>query len=697
MKLKPLFFFIAFFGSVFLVKAQPRIDFIDGDQLRIDKLDGVEDGRVETHDSVNTKLAGYVYFTLIDSIQRYISNQQFSDVDQRIYRDYLFRVMRRVYAGNYRQTARFEKVFTHFLAELKGIRKQALWPVLRQNPSLSVQMIGLIRYEAIADTFLNEAAQQIPDEVLQNFPQYSDRPYATRIVEEVTAIAPQVSKKYFIPTSAVYDVLKNSNDTAVVIFRKVIDWYGKKSNAQVLLADLLDGSMSISKADSITRNNAAYLKALMQIRIRRNPPAVYSVDKELEICALKMVREVNDLHNENNEAVRFAVVNSLSAEELYMLIVYSEEEIFTSTFNGIYKRLMLKLGKRSGFEFLRSMNDHRFRTFIKQCAAYGKLDGFLNTMTAQQRQILMVKFAANLGAPASDISEAVEVADAYTSISDSATLQIVQYTVKSELDQHREANNRKGLAIYGLLQNLFSGSGMFREDWYANISGQYQLPSIATIPSAKLFENNGTCVWYMNFYDDDDGDWSYRSFTATFRDALWKVDESNPLFVKINSVGGKPVEIYANKPKQEYEGQAFLEKYFDSAGIVPDVLVHRGHSYYASKTIEKATSGTKIFVLGSCGGYHNLSSIIDRSPEVSIISSKQIGVFQVNNPIVKALADNIREGSTIDWQKIWKAVDTKLKGTEPYARFQDYIPPHKNLGAIFIRAYNRIVEKENGN
>jgi hypothetical protein len=196
----------------------------------------------------------------------------------------------------------------------------------------------------------------------------------------------------------------------------------------------------------------------------------------------------------------------------------------------------------------------------------------------------------------------------------------------------------------------------------------------------------------MYFYDDEDGGESFRAFLNIFRDASWTIDERNKLFVKITSKGGKPIEIFANRPKEEYNGQAYLEHYFDSLNITPDVLIHRGHSYYAYKTIEKTKPGTKIFVLGSCGGYHNLSNIIEKAPDVNIISSKQIGVYAVNNPILKELADNMRKGTDINWQQLWMKVDARLKGSKDYGKFQDYIPPHKNLGAIFIRAYNKLIE-----
>lgn len=145
--------------------------------------------------------------------------------------------------------------------------------------------------------------------------------------------------------------------------------------------------------------------------------------------------------------------------------------------------------------------------------------------------------------------------------------------------------------------------------------------------------------------------------------------------------------IFANKPKHEYDGQEKVENVLYEAGLTPDVLIHRGHSYYAPKTVEKTKPSAKIFILGSCGGYNLLSSVIERSPDISIISSKQIGSYTVNNPVIKALAEEMRLGKDIVWQNVWNKLDASLKKSPAYSKFVDYIPPHKNLGAIFIKAY----------
>lgn len=670
-----------------------RMDFIRAEILRIDRLDGAEDGKVEVHDSLMDVLSHLAYFVWPDSIDHYITSSDFKDEDKKMYRDYLFRCMRRVSGSNYKKVIYFNSLFHHLYKEITGIHDNRLTGVLRQNVKLSVQTCGIYRYQPVAKSFLTYAARKMPDEILHDVDDYSDQPYAGQVVDAAAVYAPEIAKKYMLANNPVMDFIKASRDTAVRVILEITNVYGKKSHAYVLLDAIVKGKMTVREADSLCADPKALFTALNNIRKEKAPLAAYSLEKELEIQSLKLVRQINDLHNESDE-VRFACIDKFTPDQLYTLIVYSQEDIFTSTFNGIFRRLMSRMGPGNGYKMIQETGTNRFRTFIKQCAAYGKLEQFLITMTPEQRNVLMIKFAANLDKHENDISQAVEVADAYTSINDPNIKKTLQQTFSIELERVVGANNKSGKIIYGVLQNLFANSVMFGRDWYGNVSSTYKLPRLDVLPGAKLFETNHKCVWQIYFYDDDDGDVSFRDFLNTFHDHSWNI-EDHGLYVKIVSAAGKPVDIYANKPKDEYEGQAFLENYFDSLGITPDVLVHRGHSYYASKTIEKTRPGTRIFVLGSCGGYHNLSNIIDKSPEVSIISSKQIGIHQINNPILRELADNIASGKDINWQQMWDRIDRRLKGSSSdiYEKWLDYIPPHKNLGAIFIQSYNKLMEE----
>jgi hypothetical protein len=665
--------------------------YIDDEQERIDRLDGVLDGRVYLGEPSATAYAGKVYFTLIDSLQRLIDKPGFEESKRKLFRDHIYLQLRKINSRNYYAVKRYDNLFRFIMAEINAISQKNLLPHLVSNIPQAFNTFGIFKNESCTDLFLIIAAQTRPDIVFKNYDTYSKNPYATRVVVEAAKIAPVTVKRYFNKGDPIYETLKQSDDTTIKVLMQIMAKYTRKSNAFALIDDIVNGKLTMDKADAIGKQPQKYLQTLLNIRSRKNPLGAHSVDQELEVYSLKFIRVLNELHNEK-DAVRFASIENFSAEELYTLMVYSEEEIFTSTFNGLFARLMVKMGPVSGFEFLAKLGDNRFRTFIKMCAGYGKLPSFLQTMTPVYQQMLMIKFASGLE-QYNDLSQAVQVADAFGSITDTLVLKILRGTVKLEYVKHLSQKNVRGITIYGLLSNLFVDKNIGTDEWFASVSNQYALPGFDKIENSKLFDRDEVNRWLIYFYDDEDGDASFTTFLKTFADSNWTVVDSG-IYVIIESKHGKHVEIYSNKPKNEYDGQDKLEKLFAANGYSPNVMVHRGHSYYAAKTIEKIKDDTQIFVLGSCGGYHSISTIIEFSPEVSIISSKQIGTMFVNNPMLKLLADDIRNGKDVEWQKLWNKLELAVKGNpKAFERFQDYIPPHKNLGAIFIKTYNSIIER----
>ncbi len=666
--------------------------FIDDEQHRIDQLDGALDGMINTGDLVETAHAGKIYIRLIDTIQSVIDNSGFEEPRKKAFREHVYLQLRRVNYRNYYNVRRFDYLFHFVLSEIRAVKQKNLYPLVTSNLWLSFNTLGLIKNESCADSFLIFAARYRPDLVFKNYDVYYTKDYTLHVLEECTKIAPITAKRYFNKGNGIYETLKGSSDTAVKILLQVREKYGAKTNAYALLDEMVTGGLSIEEANLIGQNNEKYLRHLLQIRIKARPMGEYSVEEDLQIYALKFVRVLNDLHNDKDE-VRFASIENFSPEEIYTLMVYSEEEIFTSTFNGLFKRLMVKLGPITGFEFLKQVGDNRFRTFIKMAAGFGKLDPFLQTMAPALQQMLMVKFASGLE-QYNDLSQAVEVADAFSSITDSLVIKILRTAIKYEYVRLNIAKNVRGKAIYGLLSSLFVDKNVNGENWFASIAKQYQLPSFDRIPNQEMMNRDAVSRWMIYFYDDEDGEASFSSFVKTFTDSNWRVVDST-IYVIIQSKKGIPVEIYANKNKHEYDGQEKLERIFAENEWEPNVMVHRGHSYYAFKTIEKIHDDTRVFVLGSCGGYNSISAIIEKSPDISIISSKQIGTMFVNNPMLKLMANTVREGRDIEWQPLWEQLGKSVKdNSKAFERYQDYIPPHKNLGAIFIKTYNRLMENQ---
>ena len=103
----------------------------------------------------------------------------------------------------------------------------------------------------------------------------------------------------------------------------------------------------------------------------------------------------------------------------------------------------------------------------------------------------------------------------------------------------------------------------------------------------------------------------------------------------------------------------------------------------------------RIILLGSCGGYKNLSEILDICPDAHIVSTKEIGKGDINKPIINYLNQNLLSGKPVIWKDMWASL-TKLFYADPdksmRESWDDYVPPYKNLGAIFIKAYNKKME-----
>jgi len=135
-----------------------------------------------------------------------------------------------------------------------------------------------------------------------------------------------------------------------------------------------------------------------------------------------------------------------------------------------------------------------------------------------------------------------------------------------------------------------------------------------------------------------------------------------------------------------------LQAYLEKNNIQPTVYIHRGHSYHVNATIAELENSAKLVMLGSCGGYNSLAQVLNVAPDAQIITSKQTGSMRVNDPVIHYIEKNIREGNDLKWETIWGNLNNLFrKDAGSYSLFQDYIPPQKNMGAIFIKAYKRMM------
>ncbi|MDP4148423.1 MAG: hypothetical protein Q8927_03335 [Bacteroidota bacterium] len=473
------------------------------------------------------------------------------------------------------------------------------------------------------------------------------------------------------------------------------------------LDNLVKGRTSLEEIDKVKGDDMNYYHLLVRTR-QDYALRVLEKDTPLEMNALTdmlekkgkeiFVREINALHTVENPAVRFKVLDPLSPVELYYLIVLSEDEIYTSSYLGVYDRIFQRMAAPFGDSLLLQVHGDYFRKFIKMAAAYNKLDHFLGTMDRQNAGTVMRSFIIHL--ENANEEEAVDVADSYSSIFEkNPTLaRFILDEVKANYEKNKLAANKKGIIIYKLLQTLFESADTTTK---TDLSASLGIPPVYKVDYHSLADDSGRVVQQVFFYGDKDKDGqnSYADFMALFHarpgtKPEWKVTE-NPQWTTITSIRGRPVLIFANKPllgddDPDDKAQKALGTYLVDHHLKPTIVIHRGHSYHVKYTIGQMAPTARIVVLGSCGGYNNLSEVLKINEDAHIISSKQVGTKTVNEPILQAINNTLLAGKDIEWLPMWKELSARFQNDLPAKeKFDDYIPPYKNLGAIFIKAYRK--------
>ena len=474
------------------------------------------------------------------------------------------------------------------------------------------------------------------------------------------------------------------------------------------LDDIMKGKMSIGDIDEVKDDSVKYFRLLVRTHLdyvqrALNKDTAYGFRELQDRIKTKatdvFVNTINSLHEVDNLAVRFKIIQPLTAEELYYLAVTTDGIIYTSSFvKGVYP-LMMTRANQHGDSLLMNVKFDRYRKFIKMCAGYNTLSNFLNTFQPKKSdseesdaEKLMRAFVGKLE-ESNGLEDGVDVADSYASIveTNKPIAEKMLLNIKANYNRNLISNNKRGIVMYNLLYKLFLSADTNN---HIDLSKEFGIPPVYGVPFRALTNDTGRVIMQVFFYGDKDGIGIFQGFKRLFDPKLWKTTTTKN-WIEINSIKGKPVSVYANLPlpeedDQDKKAQDALDSFLLKKNLYPTVVIHRGHSYNAPYTIDQILPSAKIVFMGSCGGYYLIHDILKHSPDAHIITSKQIGKTAVNQPFFNLLMEKARTGSNIDWIPFWEELEKKVR----VEGFEDYIPPYKNLGAIFIKAYTKAMGDE---
>ncbi len=676
---------------------------------RADLRDGAVDEVIEIQDTASSRMLTEVLLQRVPRIMIHIENLEQADHRTKLgYHRALEGLMRRLNAKSLESgdLSYFRKSVNNFEAIIIAREEGRLPEFVKENANIYTLDNGelLDDFPDVKAYVFETVGTAKPEIMIKRLPEFAKEAYADPIVATAAKVVPGTILTYATSTSYLNSAVRRNKDPLVQSIVRIANESRNPLKVLPFLGDIHNQRKTVAELDAITENPIQYYKALVGLKLQNETIAKDYIDKELKLRGLQFVRVVNELHD-SPAPVRFKSLSPFSAEDIYFMLIGSQDEIYTSSFTWMFNRMVALMDPLPGNEFLTKIHYDHFRTFIRMCAGYNTLADFLGTMAQAEKQNLMRDFVANLekGQP-DDLEDAVDVADAFGSLNDPKIIDFLKNEIRTNYERTYAANNQeseKGVIVYGLLSTIFnhneSESGL-------NNNLTSIIPPITYVPYEFLKDSTtSSVVQQVFFYGDKDGMGAYNNYLNLFRNNNWKIEYTNKYWTTITSTGANKVIIYSNVPLPEEaeENDEFaqnkLQAFLDENDIHPAVIIHRGHSYYLPTTLKHLTPSAKIIVLGSCGGYHNLATVLDASPDAHIISSKQVGALRINVPIINAINNDLVAGRDVNWIDMWSNLSKYFasQGAGQQDLFSDYIPPNKNLGAIFIKAYRKMAMASN--
>ncbi len=720
-----LFILFQIYGTVVLMaQTQNRITFdtskveipmsrviwhenIDKEQKRTDKVDGKVDNflKLTANEDLNIQITD-VILREVDEMQIRIEKAE-GDNNFKIGQLRSLRELLQAIAGRAKEKEippMIPLLFTSYEEVMKRQASgQSVLSVFDKLPYQGTEILSgiftqLKEAQQIKNMAFLKKVQTNPSNILSGIAAFADQPFADSLIEVAADKIPLEVYTYAqaVKTPAAQVIRRNKNPKVQTIAKLSSIMNG--TLYLPFLDELLNNQLTIDDIKAVVENELAYYKLIVKTQIKYynristgdTPVLAPVLFQMLERKATDVfVNVMNDLHD-SPDAVRMRVSDPLTSEEIYYLLVTTEEVIYTSTYTKLYDRMMTRFPGRRSDSLLMSVHFDKFKKFIKMAANYNRLDDFLKSMPEIRSNQLMYAFVQGLQ-KTSSLEDAVDVADSYGSITNVDLQNFLKRQVKENYEKSLQVKDRRGEVIYNILLTLFKSAA----DTSMNLSALLGIPPVYKVDFNSITDDSGRVVQHVFFYGDEDGITSFRNFMGMFNGKPeWKVVTGKE-WVTITSTKGKPYTIYANLPldyKQDLDAQAqaHLVEYLNKNNINPSFVVHRGHSYHLKYTLQQMLPSSRIVMLGSCGGYQNLAKILNVNEDAHIISTKQVGSYSVNEPILRALNEDIRNGRNIEWIPLWQQIANSVKSDGRASELlKDYVPPHKNLGAIFIKAYRK--------
>src|SRR5258706_715831 len=384
-----------------------------------------------------------------------------------------------------------------------------------------------------------------------------DVSFADSLVRLVAKKYPAQLYNYAQANNKLGYIIRNITDD--VFIKSIVQMAKSKSGQQYFpfLDNIINDRITIAQIDAVKDDSIKYYKLLVKTQMEYVERSL-NKDTAFEFASLTgklenkaqsvFVNTINGLHTVSDPSVRFKVIQSLNAQELYYLAVLSDGIIYTSSFvKGVYPLMMKKINQH-GDSLLAMLRFDKYRKFIKMAAGYNTLSNFLSTFPKSKNpneddpaNILMKAFVGRLEKSVG-LEDGVDVADSYASIQETLHPLANEMLNNIQLNYQRNISQRnmRGVAIYNILNKLFLSADTVN---HIDLTMELGIQPVYEVPFKALANDSGRVIIQLFNYGDNDGIGVFPWLLNLFSNSKWNIDRRNPQCVTIKSAKVKPVSL----------------------------------------------------------------------------------------------------------------------------------------------------------
>ena len=580
------------------------------------------------------------------------------------------------------------KPLNHLLAPLEPRRAQLMASAFSQYKE----------YSLLDDYAVYKRVSSSPDYILQFLEAKPGFRYSESLLLDAVAYDP-LKLVYYLNKNkqGIQDQIRNNEN----IYIRQVASLSKEKNASELLPFLSPMAENKISADEIIakRTNANSYFQLLVDGLQGELSTGNHSDVSLkplrngirEKALAFYVNQVNEMHT-SPDAVRFVPVKGLRAEDLYYIITSAGDELYTSSYLGIFKRLMEHFPEGTADSLFEKVQYDNFHIFIRLAANYNVLDDFFAKVPVEKTRELLKRFITGIENDANTgLDRAMDIADCFSSLSNTPELfEMVHEELQYNMDRSSSSRHYLGIRLYSILMEIFE---LVKQKEELNRVWA-KLGNYEELKYHDLQNEKGDINELVLFYGDEDGIASFNNFQKHYTDrSKWEI-KRNSSWMQIRSVQSTSFTIYANLPldikdDKDLIAQDSLLSFLTEQSKEPTIIIHRGHSYHLDKTLNRLKPNVRLAVLGSCGGYNKAISIASINPDVQVIGSKKTGSMSINDPVLDMINETIVAGKDLMWPEIWKKLRDRFSRDEvSLSLFNEYFPPSDNLGLFVLKLFN---------